>query len=88
VSTSVLSAKDNGEYSEELKENDEVLLAKVAASKSVGKPLFEQLAEQALKKQAEYDANTKLIFGTTKNPFKYLLIVLLLSSASSCVGCR
>ena len=63
VSTSVLSAKDNGEYSEEMRENEEVLLAKVAASKSANKPLYEQLAEQAMKKQAEYDANTKLIFG-------------------------
>jgi hypothetical protein len=72
VSTSVLSAKDNGEYTEELKDNDEVFKEKVSASKSVGKPLFEQLAEQAMKKQADYDANTKLIFGNIYNSWQSL----------------
>jgi hypothetical protein len=64
VSTSVLSSTESGGYSEELKgDDDEVHLAQVNALKSVGRPLHEQLAEQAMRKQAEYDANTKLIFG-------------------------
>jgi hypothetical protein len=63
VSTSVLSSTESGGYSEELKGDDESHLAQVNASKSAGKPLHEQLAEQAMRKQAEYDANTKLIFG-------------------------
>lgn len=68
VSTSVLSSTDDGIYSEQLKENDdEVLQSKVAASKSSQKPLFEQLAEQAAKKQAEYDATSKLLFGIIKS---------------------
>lgn len=64
VSTSVLSSSDGiGFEKEEMKESEETRAAKVAADRAAAKPLFEQLADQQDKKQAEYDANTKLIFG-------------------------
>jgi hypothetical protein len=63
VSTSVLSSTDDGVITEEIKESEETLKAKVSAAAAASKPLYEQLAAQQERKQAEYDANTKLIFG-------------------------
>jgi hypothetical protein len=64
VSTSVLSSADGiGFDKEEVKENEETRAARVAAANAAAKPLFEQLAAQQEKKQADYDAQTKLIFG-------------------------
>ena len=64
VSTSVLSSADGIAFeSEEKKDSEEVRKAKAAATAAENKPLFEQLADNQAKKQEEYDANTKLIFG-------------------------
>mmetsp|Transcript_23879 Transcript_23879/g.35036 ORF Transcript_23879/g.35036 Transcript_23879/m.35036 type:complete len:200 (+) Transcript_23879:32-631(+) len=67
VSTSVLSSSDGiGYEKEEKKETEDTRAARIAAERAASKPLFEQLAEQQEKKQAEYDANTKLIFAPPK----------------------
>ena len=64
VSTSVLSSSDGIAFeNEEKKDSEEVRQAKAAAIAAENKPLFEQLADLKAKKQEEYDANTKLIFG-------------------------
>lgn len=62
VSTSILSSTEEG-YNEEIKENEETIKLKKLQEKLSSRPLYEQLAEQAAKKEAEYNANTKLIFG-------------------------
>jgi hypothetical protein len=48
---------------EKRKDTEETRLARLRAAQVEAKPLFEQLAEQKQKKQEEYDAVTKLIFG-------------------------
>lgn len=48
---------------EKRKDTEETRLARLRAAQAEAKPLFEQLAEQKQKKQEEYDAVTKLIFG-------------------------
>ena len=64
VSTAILSSTDGiGFETEVKKDSEEVRIAKQAAIAAQNRPLFEQLADQELKKQSEYDANTKLIFG-------------------------
>mmetsp|Transcript_16711 Transcript_16711/g.17468 ORF Transcript_16711/g.17468 Transcript_16711/m.17468 type:complete len:216 (+) Transcript_16711:59-706(+) len=65
VSTSILSSTEEG-YNEEIKENEETIKLKKLQEKLSSRPLYEQLAEQAAKKEAEYNANTKLIFGPPK----------------------
>jgi hypothetical protein len=68
VSTSVLSSTDGiGFEKEEMKDSEEIRKAKAASSISSAKPLYEQLALQQAKKQEEYDANTKKIFGKFLN---------------------
>lgn len=64
VSTSVLSSSDGIAFEkEEKKDSEEVRSANAAALAAKNKPLFEQLEAIKAKKQEEYDANTKLIFG-------------------------
>ena len=73
VSTSVLSSEDGIGFEKEVKkttESDADKAAKIAIENA--KPLYEQLAEQNSKKQAEYDAMTKLIFGK-KEPIAHFL---------------
>ena len=63
VATSVLTSEDGIGFEKEVQlESDDARKSKAEAIKV--KPLFEQLAEQNAKKQEEYDAMTKLIFGT------------------------
>lgn len=65
VSTSVLRSEDGiGFDKEEKKETEETKLARVRADQASRKHLYEQLAEQEQLKQAEYDANTKAMFGS------------------------
>lgn len=64
VSTSVLTSDNGIGYSkEEKKETEEVKKARLQAERINSRSLYEQLAEQERLKQAEFDANTKLIFG-------------------------
>ena len=51
---------------QEQKESEAARQLRLKAARDSNKPLFEQLAEQADKKQAEYDANTKLLFAPPK----------------------
>jgi hypothetical protein len=65
VSTSILSSEDGIGFEKEIKKDTEdVRLAKQAAALAQSKPLYEQLADQQRIKDEEYEANTKLIFGT------------------------
>lgn len=64
VSTSVLSSADGIAFeNEEKKDTEEIRQAKAAAKAAENKPLFQQLEDLKAKKQEEYDANTKLLFG-------------------------
>lgn len=64
VSTTVLSSEDGIGFSKEVAlETEEARKARIDAEKAANRPLFMQLAEQQDKKQAEYDANTKKMFG-------------------------
>jgi hypothetical protein len=64
VSTAVLSSEDGiGFEREERRDTDEVRRAAVAARNAEARPLFDQLEIEKAKKQEEYDAVTKLIFG-------------------------
>lgn len=63
VSTSVLSSSDGIAYEkEDVKNTEETRLAKIAQQKE-SKPLYQQLAEQKEIKDAEYEANSKLLRG-------------------------
>jgi hypothetical protein len=64
VSTAVLSSEDGIEFSKEIQlETEEARKTRQAAENASKRPLYMQLAEQQDKKQAEYDANTKAMFG-------------------------
>jgi hypothetical protein len=64
VSTAVLSSEDGiGFEREERRDTEEVRRAAVAARHAEAKPLYDQLEVEKAKKQEEYDAITKLIFG-------------------------
>ena len=85
VSTSILSSADGiGFDKEEVKESEETRNARIAAERAAAKPLYEQLAAQQDKKQAEYDAQTKLIFGTSSvTCFEYISNIYCFSASQS-----
>ena len=64
VKTAVAESSDGISFDIETRqESEEVHRARQLAAKAQNKPLFEQLAEREMKKQEQYDATTKLIFG-------------------------
>ena len=64
VATSILTSEDGIEFGKETPlETDEARKARVENDQASKKPLYMQLAEQKDKKQEEYDAMTKKIFG-------------------------
>lgn len=65
VSTSVLTSSDGIAFEHEEKK-DTLDVRNAAKTNDTSRPLFEQLAEQNDKKQAERDAITKLIFAPPK----------------------
>jgi hypothetical protein len=67
VKSAVLSSENGIDFSkEEVLETEEVKKARLAAERASQKSLYEQLAEKKEKQQAEYDANTKLLFAPPK----------------------
>ncbi len=67
VKTSVLSSENGIDFSkEEVLETEEVKKARIAAAQASQKSLYEQLSERKEQQQAEYDANTKLLFAPPK----------------------
>jgi hypothetical protein len=67
VKSAVLSSEDGIDFSkEEVLDTEEAQRARVAADLASRRSLFDQLAEQSDKKQAQYDANTKLIYAPPK----------------------
>lgn len=67
VSTSVLVSEDGVDFGKETHlESAEVRKSKELANKSVHKPLYLQLAENNVKKEEEYDLNTKKMFAPPK----------------------
>ena len=67
VKTSVLSSEDGIDFSKETEiESEEAKIARIQAEQASKKSLYEQLEEQKLKKQEEYDAVTKQIFAAPK----------------------
>lgn len=67
VKSAVLTSDNGIDFSkEEVLETDEVIRARQAAERASHKSLYEQLADRKEKQQAEYDANTKLLFAPPK----------------------
>jgi len=68
VKTAVLESTDGLDFDDEKRVDSEELNAftKEAERRANSKPLWEQLQEQRDKQQAEYDANTKLIYAPPK----------------------
>ena len=68
VSTSVLSSENGIDYSKEVQlETEEAQKLRRAEEAAAKKPLYLQLAEKKELAQAEYDANTKKMFGSLLN---------------------
>ena len=62
VSTSVLSSDNGIDYNTEVAIEDEsTRKARLDRESASAKPLYEQLREQQMRKQDEYDKNTKLM---------------------------
>ncbi len=64
VSTSVLSSDNGIDFTKEVQlETEEAKRLRLANEAAARKPLYLQLAEKKELQQAEYDANTKKMFG-------------------------
>lgn len=66
VKTSVLEVSGNFHGEETRVESDDVKRQEFRAAQAAQRPLFDQLEEQKDKKDAEYDAVTKMMFAPTK----------------------
>lgn len=83
VSTSILSSTDGIAFEkDEIKDTEEVKKIKLESEKGLVKPLYEQLAIQQAKKQEEYEANTKKIFGIAQLSSRYFFNFETLSSTT------
>mmetsp|Transcript_41569 Transcript_41569/g.70655 ORF Transcript_41569/g.70655 Transcript_41569/m.70655 type:complete len:178 (+) Transcript_41569:94-627(+) len=66
VKTSVLEVAGNFHGEETRVESEDVKRQEFRASQAANRPLYEQLEDEKEKKEAEYDAVTKMMFAPTK----------------------